>query len=93
MVKHKIIEINKKKIINHILHDVKTFRAKSFGPNSIKKFSHAIFENFVKSYIVKNFGIVVKNTRPTTLFIEQQDVEEIEELSFFTKNLFSQFPF
>ncbi len=70
MVKHKIIEINKKKIINHILHDVKTFRAKSFGPNSIKKFSPARIENFVKSYIAKNFGIVVKNTRPTTLFIE-----------------------
>ncbi len=59
-----------KDIFKDNLHDIKTIRAKSFSVQSITKFNYKRLQNFVKSYIAKNFGIVTKNTRPTTLFIE-----------------------
>jgi hypothetical protein len=44
--------------IKDIIHDIKTFRAKSFSSNSIGKFTPKRLQNFIKSYLAKNFGLV-----------------------------------
>jgi radical SAM protein with 4Fe4S-binding SPASM domain len=62
--------IKEEMFIKDIIHDIKTFRAKSFSSNSIGKFTPKRLQNFIKSYLAKNFGIVSQNIRPTTLFIE-----------------------
>jgi len=56
--------------IKDIIHDIKTFRTKSFSSNSIGKFTPKRLQNFIKSYLAKNLGIVSQAIRPTTLFIE-----------------------
>ncbi|MFZ8805593.1 MAG: radical SAM protein [Candidatus Calescibacterium sp.] len=58
--------------VSNIFHDIKTLKEKYYLLGSISKFAltpHRL-RNFIVSYLAKNFGIVVKNIRPTTLYID-----------------------
>jgi radical SAM protein with 4Fe4S-binding SPASM domain len=58
--------------VSNIFHDIKTLKEKYYLLGSISKFALTPYRlrNFIVSYLAKNFGIVAKNIRPTTLYID-----------------------
>jgi len=56
--------------IKDVLFDIRNFKTKFHFLNSVKKFNLQRLRNLVVSHLAKDFGIVVKNIRPRTLFIE-----------------------
>jgi len=56
--------------IKDVLFDIRNFKTKFYSLDSVKKFNLRRLRNFILSHLARGFGIVVKNIRPRTLFIE-----------------------
>jgi MoaA/NifB/PqqE/SkfB family radical SAM enzyme len=56
--------------IKDVLFDVRNFKTKFYSLDSVKKFNLRRLRNFIVSHLARGFGIVAKNIRPRTLFIE-----------------------
>ena len=75
MISSRVIESIKNNIgivrgIKDVLFDIRNFKTKFYSLDSVKKFNLQRLRNFIVSHLARDFGIVAKNIRPRTLFIE-----------------------